>query len=263
MPIILESSAFRLTVLPEQGGKVSELYHHGLDRNLLLPRLPSADLPLPDGATFSVSGWDECLPTVESSQGVPELGYAWRATPQCRVEENRLLTRWELPSWWLERVIAFEEKAITSRCVMTNVGPKDAPLLWAGHVLLPLERLREVTLPAGDLLPGPGCNIEELAHDRLTGNAGGWHIRDIRRRNQSWKFFLPADRPVVMQYEDTVLTLTTDAGWWGVWLNEGNFCDLMCIGVEPTNVPSDALADSQIRIPPEDSASVSWSLKVE
>src|SRR5689334_20789089 len=130
MPVILESSAFRITVLPEQGGKVSELFHYGLGRNLLLPRLPSADLSLPDGATFSVSGWDECLPTVEASQGVPELGYAWRATPQCRIEENRLLSRWEVPDWWLERVITVEEDTVTSRCVMTNVGPKDAPLLW-------------------------------------------------------------------------------------------------------------------------------------
>jgi len=262
MPVVLDASAFRLTVLPEQGGKVNELYHYGLRRNLLLPRLPSADLPLPDGAVFSVSGWDECLPTVEASVGVPELGYAWRATPQCRVEENRLLTRWAVPGWWMERRTTVAEQAVTSRYIVTNAGPKEAPLLWAGHVLLPLEGLREVSLPGGDILPGPGCDIEELARDRLSGDRNGWKIRDIRRRNMSWKFFLPADRPVVLQYEDTVLCLTTDAGWWGVWLNEGNFNDLLCIGVEPTNVPSDALADSRLVIPPDGAATVSWRLEV-
>ncbi|MHB0938029.1 MAG: hypothetical protein ACYC6A_16695 [Armatimonadota bacterium] len=262
MPINLESAGFRVTVLPEHGGKVRELYHYGLRRNLLLPRLPGSDLPLPDGAVFSVSGWDECLPTVEASLGVPDLGYAWRTEPQCRVEANRLITRWEVPGWRLERAITVEEKAVTSRCVMTNAGPKDAPLLWAGHVLLPLEGLREVVLPGGDLLPGPGCDVEELARERLSGVAGDWHIRDIRRRGMSWKFFLPADRPVMLQYADAVLTLTTEAGWWGIWLNEGNFCDLLCLGVEPTNVPSDALGDSRILVPPDSTATATWRLEV-
>ena len=262
MPITLESSTFRLTVLPEQGGKVSKLYHHRLGRNLLLPRLPGSDLPLPDGAVFSVSGWDECLPTVEASLGVPELGYAWRTEPRCRIEDNRLLTCWEVPGWRLERVITVEERGVTSRCAMTNVGPQYAPLLWAGHVLFPLEGLREVVLPGGDLLPGPGCDVEELARERLSGDCDGWQVRDLRRRHLSWKFFLPATHPVVMHYKDATLTLSTDAGWWGIWLNEGNFCDLLCLGVEPTNAPSDAQADSHIRIPSGGTAAVSWTLEV-
>jgi len=262
MPIILEAAGFRVSVLPEQGGKVSELYHYGLRRNLLLPRLPTADLPLPDGAVFSVSGWDECLPTVGASLGMPELGYAWRTTPECRIDGNRLLTRWEVTGWRLGRVTTVEEHTVTTRCVMTNLGTKDSPLLWAGHVLLPLEGLREVTLPGGDLLPGPGCDVEELARDRLSGGRNGWQVRDIRRRDLNWKFFLPADRPVVLQYADAVLTMTTDAGWWGIWLNEGQFCNLLCIGVEPTTVPSDMLADSPIRLPPAGAAMASWNLKV-
>jgi|GEM_PF-1831725 len=262
MPITLERANFRVTVLPEQGGKVTELYHRRLDRNLLLPRLPTADLPLADGAVFSVAGWDECIPSVDASLGVLRLGYAWRTTPVCLIDENKLLTNWEMPGWRLEREMIFAESMVTSRCIIMNMGSNDAPLLWAGHVLLPLDGLREVTLPAGDLLPGPECDIEDLAKNRLSGNRNGWNIVDIRRRDLNWKFFLPAGNPVVLHYNDASLTMTTDTGWWGIWLNEGGLCDQLCIGVEPTNVPSDALADSQIFIPPDGVVTVSWSLKV-
>jgi len=263
MPFVFETSAFRITVLPEQGGKVSELFSYRLGRNLLLPRLPTAGLPMPDGAVFNVSGWDECIPTVEDSLGVLRLGYAWRAEPECRIDGNRLLARWEVPGWRLERETTAAESAVTSRYVMTNLSRQEAPLLWASHVLLPLEGLREVTLPGGDLLPGPECDVGELAGSRLSGNQDGWSIRDIRRRGLNWKFFLPAGRPVVLHYADTDLTMTTAAGWWGIWLNEGGLCDLPCIGVEPTNVPSDALADSPIRIPPDGVVTVSWRLQIE
>lgn len=258
----LDNKMLRLSMQPNHGGKIDKLFSHRLRRNLLLPLDPAADLPLPDGAFFSVSGWDECIPTVEASAGAPELGYAWRTKAEGGIKGNRLFTRWTVPGWQLERVTELKEDGLSSHYVMTNLGAAPAPLLWAAHVLLPLEGLREVTLPGGKLLPGPGCDVAALAGERLAGNADGWSITDIRRRDMSWKFFIPADRPVVLCYNDSTLTMTTDAGWWGIWLNEGSCCDLLCIGVEPTNVPSDALADSRISVGPNETTTASWKLDI-
>ena len=262
MPVTVESEQFRLRFLPEQGGKVDEIYAHHLRRNLLLPLHPAAALPLPDGAVFSVNGWDECLPTVAASAGAPDLGHAWRTAPEYGLAGSRLFTRWTVPGWQLERAVNLRANGLAAHYVMTNVDAAPAPLLWAAHVLLPLAGMQEVMLPGGNLLPGPGCDVEALARERLSGDAHGWQIRDIRRRKMSWKFFLPADRPVVLHYADTTLTMTTDAGWWGVWLNEGNFCDLLCIGVEPTTAPSDLLADSRLILEPGEFTTATWEMSL-
>lgn len=262
MSVEITSNTFRLRALPEQGGKISELFAVSAGRNLLLPELPSAGLPLPDGATFSVSGWDECLPTVEASAGVPDLGYAWRTSPEMVDSGNVLHAHWNVPGWHLDRDIVLNDDGLTADYRIANQGSMPAPALWAAHVLLPLEGMHEAALPVGDLLPGPGCDVEDLAVRRLSRGRDGWFLRKIRRRGMSWKFFLPAHAPVQLRYEDVTLTLTTDAGWWGIWLNEGNFCDLLCLGVEPTNWPSDALADVETRINPGEPMTIRFTLSV-
>ncbi len=261
MTMTLETDTMHIVLAPERGGKVTEIFDRRAGRNLLLSEMPTAGLPLPDGTTFDVAGWDEAIPTVEASAGAPELGDAWRTPAACRVEEDCLHAHWVMPGWELAREIAVVGREMAVRYIATNRLDTPAPLLWAGHVLLPLAGLHEAGLPAGTPQPGPECHLNELAA-RLDGDDTGWYIHHVTARNQSWKFFLPAAQPVTLRYADVTLTLTTDAGWWGIWLNEGKLCNLHCLGIEPTNAPTDALADVRDRVPAGGAFTASWHLQI-
>lgn len=248
----IENTISSLTVDPAQGGKVVALFDRRLGRNLLLPREPSADLPLPDGAVFSISGWDECLPTVEASAGALDLGHAWRTPPACTIDSERLATCWTIPGWEMRRDICLGDDGLDASYMIRNTGDAPAPVLWAAHVLFPLAGLQHLILPMEEALPGPGCDLAEL-RERMRGTTMPGH---------SWKFFLPAVCPVVLSYGDVHLHLDTDAPWWGVWLNEGRLNGLECVGIEPTTTASDALADSHTLVEPGATITVSWNLNI-
>ena len=46
-------------------------------------------------------------------------------------------------------------------------------------------------LPAGEIVPGPGCDVEELK-TKLVASEEGWGIEEMSDLGRSWKFFLRA-----------------------------------------------------------------------
>jgi len=258
--MILNTGDLRISISPGHGGKITEIYDHKFARNLLVAQDAGNDLPLPDGAVFSITGWDEAVPTVETSLGIPELGYAWRMSADCRVDGDHLLSQWQLPGWRVERDIQTHGRGLTVDYIITNLLDQPASLLWAAHVLFAVQGIERVELPAGELLPGPQCDTDALAH-RLSGDASGWHIRDIADRGTSWKFFLANRQPVSLVFDEATVEITGDMRYWGIWINEGLFGP-PCLGIEPTNAPSDALADSRTIVEAGAAFTASWKLQI-
>ncbi|HEY3416876.1 MAG TPA: hypothetical protein VGM23_08335 [Armatimonadota bacterium] len=259
--ILLETAAWRIVADPRRGGKIVEMFSHRLRRNLLAAEQPGAVLTLEDGAVFSVAGWDEAFPTLEPSGGQPTLGQAWRLSVDCRASADRLLTCWDMPSWHMEREIRAASERVEARYAITNTGDVSLPMLWTAHVLYPLEGLVSAELPMGRVIPGPGCQLEEL-EQVLRADKNGLRIADTNHNGKSEKFFLPAIRPIVLQYADACLTLTTDVPWWGIWLNCGVF-QTQCLGIEPTTAPTDALHEVHESIAGAGTVQLSWQLYVQ
>ena len=122
------------------------------------------------------------------------------------------------------------------------------------------DGLASQQLGRGDPVPGPGCNLGELC-ELLDKHEGTWEIRNQDCRAKSWKFFVEARSDVLLEYRDGCLAISTNAPWWGIWLNLG-IGGVRCVGVEPTNHPTDSLADVGCRIPAKGSVEVEWSLTV-
>ena len=257
--VTLNTPLLSLTIDPKQGGKITGIFDRRLGRNVLADRLP-APLPLPDGAVFTIAGWDEAFPNLEPHGELPTLGLAWRATPRCWLTENSLHTLWSLPTWSIERDITISGDALIARYTMTNLRDEPQPAIWAGHALYPLEQLTQAILPAGEMLPGPNCCLREVS-EQLIADALSRRIVDTTPVARSWKFFLPAAREVQLHYHDARLTLTTDAPWWGIWLCRGAH-GVNCLGIEPTNAPTDYLAEVKEAIPAGGKWETSWCLLV-
>lgn len=249
-----------LSLDARRGGKITRLFDVGLGRNLLLSSSQSGRLVLDDGLVFDVSGWDEIIPSIEPCDDVPPMGWAVRTSPRCLAEAGCLVSEWEIPGWRLERSIRVAGSGLTADYGITNRSERPAKVLWAAHVLYPTEGLHEVTLPAGGIIPGPGCDVDEVMRV-LARDQDNWHIRTLENAGRSWKFFLPARGAAVLAYGDATLSIATDTAWWGIWINLGRI-GRPCIGIEPTNWPSDLLRDVGDSIAGSATVSLSWGLRI-
>jgi len=255
--VILEMGAFAVDFSRERGGKIVALRRAGVDRNLLFA--PDAPLALDDGGdTFAVAGWDEAFPTVAASAGLPGWGTAWRGFPEQRLVRNGVEHRWTMPGYAFERTLRAEGDALTAAYRWSNTTEDALPALWAAHALYPTTGLQDTRLPDAELVAGPQCILDELeAH--LVRDARGWGIADFGRNGLSWKFFVPAVGPATLRYADVTLTIETDAGWWGVFLNRGRFGE-PCVGIEPTTHPTDFAAEAPA-LGAGETRSVWWRLR--
>jgi hypothetical protein len=81
-----------------------------------------------------------------------------------------------------------------------------------------------------------------LAQDRV--------LDDFTRDSSCTKFFVRSCGPLILEREESVITLSTDQPLWGIWLNRGGWpkdapAGFCCIGIEATNcdaeIPKGAL----------------------
>jgi len=260
-PTVLDLPGFRISADAEAGGRITELFHHPLGRNLLAAGEPEACLTLEGGQSFAIAGWIEAFPSLEPCGEIPTLGHAWRTPAACVLRGQRLLSHWHIPGWRLVRTIRATSRTVTAEYTVANLNPDPAAMLWAAHVLFPLAGLAHAELRAGRLLPGPQCDLQALA-SHLEDVDNGWRIPAPRRCGRSWKFFLPAARAVVLHYDDATLTLSTTAPWWGIWLNLGAH-QTACLGIEPTTAPTDSVSEVPTPLVGNGRHSIAWQLQID
>ena len=258
----------QVEVDPQRGGKVTAIRHPSVHRNLLVDEAPESPYPLPDGATFSINGWDEAIPSLEPYGDIPTLGFAWRTAANHTESPSSdrggpgwgLLTEWQIPGWTLARRIATGEASMKADYVITNTSETPTPLLWAGHALYPVKGLRELVIPNEELIPFPGCDFAEMGQF-VTDLGSGRRKGSCEKVGRSWKFFVRNSRPVVLDYDDCQIIVGTEAHWWGIWYNLGQLGPC-CVGVEPTNFPTDFVQEVPKLLAPGEALSVSWGLTV-
>ena len=255
--ISVSLGAFSLRIDP-LGGKVRGVVPADLARNVLSEPHTPYTLEGVRGHSFEVAGWDEACPSVAESIGIPQLGWAWQTHPEMEQQPDCFRTAWHLPGMVVERMLTTEEKRLTSLYRFQNTTSEAMPFLWASHVLYTVEGLLDIEMPGHQIIPGPGCLIEEV-ESQIVCSGDSARINDFSPIGLSWKFFVPADGPLNLNYSDGTLCVSTTAPWFGVFLNRGRFGP-PCLGIEPTTHATD-YAENAGQLDPGELKQFSWSLE--
>jgi hypothetical protein len=206
------------------GGKLRQLSVDGIP----LLHEGTHQLPIGDGKSFTVAGWDECFPTIEAFEDSPVMGQLISAVPTTVIDQDEAVQTWTFPTLTatrrFERGDARDELLIRFEAQNTSSQPRR--YLWASHALFSLEAVTAIVLPQRTLT-------------------------DLGLNNTSSKSFLPNRGPVEILRPNLTITLTTDQPWWGIWRNQGGWpaaapAGFRCIGLEPTTTNADHPADASL-----------------
>jgi len=175
------------------------------------------DFDLGDGRIFHPRGWDECFPTIEAHGQSGVMGRLVGHAPDLGLAKEEVFQEWTFADITARR--AFSSPAGRTLLVSfeaKNTGTLPLEYLWASHALFSVEGLLRVV----------------LAHERV--------LDDFSPDGTCDKFFISTSGPVTLEGEESVVTLSTDQPFWGIWLNRGGWpadapAGFSCIGIEATN----------------------------
>lgn len=184
------------------------------------------EFSLGDGRIFYPRGWDECFPTIEAHGESGVMGRLVGHAPQVQVTSEGVSQEWVYPGTTAKRTFSPAEDGILAGFEAQNTGVHPLEYLWASHALFTVRGLLRV----------------RVARDR--------GLDDFTRDSSCTKFFVPASGPLILEREESIVTLSTDQPFWGIWLNRGGWpkdapAGFCCIGIEATNcdaeIPKGAL----------------------
>lgn len=184
------------------------------------------EFPLGKGRVLMPRGWDECFPTIEAFGGYDTMGALIGNPPALHAENGRISQRWAASGITAERTFSSPATAVLrTEFEARNTGATPIKYLWASHALFSVRSLVRAIMPDGQVL------------------------NDFSLKNTCTKFFVSVSGPVILEQEESVITLSTDQPFWGIWLNQGGWpqdspAGFCCIGIEATNCAGEIPADA-------------------
>lgn len=288
----LANDKISLITVPALGGKIVSLFDGKGAREWLWSR--PADHSQKQvwrnelGDSFEkspMSGADECLPTIfpvsYGKRQLPDHGEVWlQGVELDRVSLCEVVIRTHLvlpvSPFRYEREIRLAGAVVEIRFRLENLSDEAEPWLWAWHPLFALVDGDHVELPEkhcpfhvgasygvepvhGDCITWPGIP-QGLALDRLSLNSDGSYLKGFLgalKRGQVC---------ICNEGKQTFLKIDWDPErllYLGFWLSQGGCLGLRQFALEPTNAPTDSLADAAgphtVLAPRQ---SVGWSLRI-
>jgi hypothetical protein len=248
---ILQNVFLELSVVPELGAKVISLVNRETGRDWMWhppgPLKLFRNQPGDNFGTSTITGWDECLPTIapcsHKGRALPDHGEVWSEPWQCDSEAwlrgvLKTSLRLSVSPFLFERSIELSDNVIQLDYQLTNLGGEPEEFLWAMHPLIPVcegDEL-ELTGETRDCLAGeswlgnldltdrePAC-VKVFAGPLREGRAGVANARTGDRLTFEW---------------DTTLN-----NMLGLWLTRGGWNDYHHLAIEPTNGAPDSLSEA-------------------
>lgn len=152
--LTIQNDVIRLSLLPEFGGRITELIDLRSGRNWLVPG-PAEGSPAQD-AGFGVQqarGWDECFPSGASCEVAPwpmrlrDHGEFWGRPAQARADADSITVTAQAGPAIFQRTCQLFGTEVELRYHIENTGPAPLPWLWGQHMLLNLHPGEVIDLP--------------------------------------------------------------------------------------------------------------------
>ena len=289
-PVVIESEAMRVGVLPAYGARVVTLLDKRTGREWLQQGGQSANTD--EGADYLADeavGWDECFPTVSpwDATNTPwqrplrnhgDLwGRPWTIDSQTA---SALTTSYVAPAFRFSRMIGVEGAQLTATYTVVNRSQAPLPYLWALHGLLIVTPEDRIVLP--DVAT---VTATYLTLDGRTGRTPSFAWPDTdgvlpfaldevqpASRNFAGKLYASniAGHRAVIGHGEQYLVIGWDEAidHLGIWLNYGAWPSAgggHHIALEPTTAAADHLGEAlatgnAVTLAP--GASTSWTISM-
>jgi hypothetical protein len=260
--ITLQSSMLRIDVLPEVGGKISQIQDKRSHRELLIPaQKPYQPIPWGDQwMDYDTSGIDDCFPNIAPGpypfapwEGLPlpQLGEwvygSWdvESTSKRQVTLNRAGVL--LPYRARKIVGLADDQTLEVQYAVENLSAYTLRYIWCAHSLFVADQAFRLTLPDGDLsfrvFPADGARYQWPTFHSVDLSCqwipcGSTLKIFVSGLSEGWCELWLGDYRLHMSFD---LTATP---FLGLWFNHYGFPQnrpFRCIAIEPCTAPSDLL----------------------
>jgi hypothetical protein len=262
--LLIRSAHLSISVVPEVGGKITQIEDHRTGHKLLVPpQKPLCPIPLKASwLDYDIGGMDDCFPNI-AEELYPDPPWFGTMLPD-HGEWSRC--SWDVVSYGADYVVLkrtgellpyvaqktvrfLDNNTIEFAYFVKNRG--DAPLryLWAAHPLITVAGSFELSLPTGPMtftiFPADGRIYEWPRF--------GWIdlTREWLPAGRTLKAFIIGLREgwCMLETESHRFQFTFDLAttpMLGVWFNNDGFpsgdtCPFRCIALEPSTSASDSL----------------------
>lgn len=271
---VLQNIHLELAVVPELGAKVISLVNRQTGREWMWHPPGGMKLfgnhPGEDFAGSTMTGWDECLPTIKpcmyKGRSLPDHGEVWSVPWHCDSEAwlggvLKTSVRLSTSPFLFERAIELRGNVIHLDYHLTNLGGEPEDFLWAMHPLVPIYEGDELELSdeAWKHLAGErwARSLEFPVHECAFSKVFAGPLREGRAAIANAR---TGDR-MIFGWDTTVNDTL------GVWLTRGGWNGHHHLALEPTNGASDSLSQALMEgkrcgtISPN--ASLSWQVRIQ
>lgn len=149
-----ENDIMRIRFLPQVGGKMFELTDKRNQQQFLLE--PQNDSGMYESPTFAkdfslydISGFDECFPTVETSDPFPDHGEVWSRPWNCviRNQSVEMMIRGVNADYEFKKEIWVKNSSVHIQYSVSNDMDVPFQYLWSAHPLLNIKSGARIVLP--------------------------------------------------------------------------------------------------------------------
>lgn len=269
--IVLENRKIRAEFIPAPGGKLASFINKETEYEYLLQRCNESYRNQPFGGNFvegECSGYDDMFPTIDKCnyenipwQGVEMVdhGEVWSLPWEFEVDSHSLHLSVEginFPYKIEKHIYFIAPNSLRIDYTLTNYSSYDFEFLWAGHIMLNIEKGTKVEVPKGcaqivSVLSNGKRSFGEVNNWPFLNDSQGKNYRaDIARSKETKGFekYYFKDKLesgwCVLKYPETKnilkISFSTDViPYLGILMNEGGWDNLYNIIIEPCTVSYD------------------------
>ncbi len=256
--VLLENDLLRVAVVPEIGAKIYQFVDKSINRDLLYHH-PRVDLR-PPVFGVNVDNWwtggiDDVVPTSHpcavGGEELPSLGELWSVPWELEVLDSssiRLTAHGTITPLRLRRTMTLlpGERQLKVHYELSSSGFVRFPYLWGVHPVVPIGARTLIQVPAREAWYAEGdVPSDEPALVPGQTVAAPWPVASLERPNRvpggTWVLLYLSD------LQDGWVSVSDEQEGWGfgvrfptdqfsdihLWLVDGGWRGLRCVGVEP------------------------------
>lgn len=259
--IVLESDDVAVGVLPERGGKITNLFDKRRGREWLVQAAHELVGPADTSAPYDegdLCGWDEMMPTISACRipgrdiELSDHGELWRHPWNVTRHGNDALAM-EMRSdlgYLFERTITLAARRLEVDYRASVTGERPFEFLWAAHPFVALGPETRLTIERASEV----IEVDDLGRHRVPWPNDGLVVAKDLTYGSGRKLFVETEsdrqRVVLSEPDGSALSWSwsaLDGPWLGLWLENGLLSDQVLAAVEPTNGSDDSLEVSSMR----------------